>query len=74
MYIPLFVGAICWSLFQYVLFCALSSFAIILARKRELAALTGFLMSYYCSGFVALLAVLWVGLQCMIVVFPDHIH
>ena len=51
-----------------------SSFTIILTRKRELVALL------YVS-FRCLVNVLWlfltvprVGLQCMIVVFPDHTH
>ena len=35
MYLPLFVGVMCWSLFWYELLCVLSSFASILARKRE---------------------------------------
>ena len=39
MYIPLCVGVLCWSLFSYVLLDVLSSFAIVLTRKRELVAL-----------------------------------
>ena len=39
MYLPLFVGVLCVSLFWYALLFVLSSFAIILTRKRELAAL-----------------------------------
>ena len=49
-------------------------FAIIFTRKRELIALL--LLSFGC-----LVTVLWlfltvprVGLQCLIVVFPDHTH
>ena len=38
-YLPLSVGVLCWSLFWYALLYALSSFAIILTRKRELVAL-----------------------------------
>ena len=38
-YFPLFVGVLCWSLFWYALRYVLSSFAIILTRKRELVAL-----------------------------------
>ena len=56
--------------------CALSSFAIILKRKREIVALR--LWSYGCHVTVKVmwlfLAVLWVGLHCVIVVFPDHTH
>ena len=39
MYFPLFVGVLCLSLFWYAFLCVLSSFAIILKRKRELSAL-----------------------------------
>ena len=46
MYFPLFVGALCMSLFCYAYFCVLSSLAIILKRKRELVALL--LLSYGC--------------------------
>ena len=35
MHLPLFVRVLCWSLFWYALFYVLSSFAIILTRKRE---------------------------------------
>ena len=44
MYFPLVVGVLCLSLFSYSLPCVLSSFAIILKRKRELVALL--LLSY----------------------------
>ena len=53
-----------------------SSFAIILKRKRKLVALL--LLS---CGCIVTINVLWlfltvplVGLQCVIVVFPDHTH
>ena len=39
MYLQLFVKVLCWSLFLCVLLYVLSSFAIILTRKRELVAL-----------------------------------
>ena len=38
MYLPLFVGVLCSSLFWYALLYILSDFAIILTRKRELVA------------------------------------
>ena len=44
MYLPLFVGALCLSLFWYALLGVVSSFAIILTRKRVLVALL--LLSY----------------------------
>ena len=53
-----------------------SSFAIILKRKRKLAALLS--LSYRC---IVTIYVLWlfltvrrVGLKCVIVVFPDYTH
>ena len=39
MYFPLLVGVLCLSLFCYAILYVLSSFAIILKSKRELAAL-----------------------------------
>ena len=36
---PIFVGVLCWSLFWYALLYALSSFAFILTRKKELVVL-----------------------------------
>ena len=73
MYFPLFVGGLCLYLFCYALH---SSFAIILKTKRKLVALL--LLAYRCIDTINVLwlflAVLWVGLQCVIVVFPDHTH
>ena len=53
---PIFVGVLCWSLFWYALLHALSSFAIILTRKKELVvfACIVFWMSCYCKCSVAL--------------------
>ena len=65
MFFPLFVGVLC-----------LSVFAVILKRKRKLVALL--LLSYKCSvttnGLWLFLTGPWVGLQCVIMVFPDHTH
>ena len=59
------------SLFCYALRCVLSSFSIILKRKRELVALL--LLSYGCHINLTVLwlflMVLGVGLRCVIVVF-----
>ena len=70
------MGVLCLYLFSYALLCAHSSFAIILKRKRKLVALQ--LMSYRCIVTINVLWLFltapWVGLQCVIVVFPDHIH
>ena len=60
---------------QCITFCH-SSFAITLKRKRKLVALL--LLSYICLVTVNVLwlflTVPWVGLQCVIVAFPDHTH
>ena len=71
------MGILCWSLFWSVLlYFVLSSFAIILRRKRELVALL--LLSFGCLVIVNILllflTVPWVGLQFVIVVFPEHTH
>ena len=62
------------SLLCYALLCVQSSFAIILKRKRKLVALL--LLSYRCIVTINILwlTVPWVGLQFVIVVFPDHTH
>ena len=71
--LPLFMGVLCRSLFWYALRCVITSFAIILTRKRE-----SWLLCFDCLSCVLLmwifLTVPWVGLQCVIVVFPDHTH
>ena len=76
MYFSLFVGVLCLSLLCYALLCVHSCFAIILKRKRGLLALL--LLSYKCIVTINVLwlflTVPWVGLQCVIVVFPYHTH
>ena len=76
MYFPLFVGVLCLSLFCYSLLYVQSGFAIILKRKKELVTLL--LLSYRCIVTMGVLwlffAVPWVGLRCVIVVFPDRTH
>ena len=64
------------SLLCHALICFHSSFAIILKRNRKLVALL--LLAYLCTVTIN---VLWLfitvpcfGLQCMIVVFPNHTH
>ena len=76
MYFPLFVRVLCLSLFCFAFLCDNSSSAIILMRRRQLVALL--LLSYRC---IVTINVLWlflkvpqVGLQYVIVVFPDHTH
>ena len=75
MYFPLFVGVLCLYLFCYALLCVHSGFAIIL-KKRKLVALL--LLSDRCIVTINVLWLFltmpWVGLQCVIVVFPDHTH
>ena len=73
---PLFVGILILSLVCYALLCVLSSFAIILKRKRELVALLLLLCKrlFTINVLRLFLTVPWVGMQCVIVVFPDHTH
>ena len=60
----------------YALHCVYSSFAIILKDDIKLVALL--LLSYRSFAIVNVLwlflTVRWVGLQSVIVVFPDHTH
>ena len=69
-------GVLCLSLICYALLYVNSSFAIILKRKRKLVALL--LLSCRCFVTVNVLWLFltmpWVGLQYVIVVFPDHTH
>ena len=60
------------SMFYCTLLCVPSSFAIISMGKGELVALLS--LSSWCLVIVVwlFLAVPWVGLQFVIVVFPDH--
>ena len=66
------------SLFCYALLCVHSSFAIILKRKRERADFCLLLLSCGCLFAVYVLslflAVPWVGMQRVIVIFPHHTH
>ena len=70
------MGVLCLSVLCYALLCVHSSFAIILKRKRKLVDLL--LLSNRCIVTVDVrwlfLTVPWVGMQCVIVVFPDHTH
>ena len=70
------VVVMCLSLFCYAFLYVHFSFAIILKRKRKLIALL--LLSYRCIVTINVLwlylTVPWVGLQYVIVVFPDHAH
>ena len=76
MYFPLFVGVLCLSLFWYALICFHFSFAIILKRKRKLVTLL--LLSNMCivtiNVLLLYLTVSLVGLQYVLLVFPDHTH
>ena len=69
------MGVLYWSLFWHALLCVLSSFAIIMTRKRELVALQGDVLCLVTVNVQWLFfMVLRVGLQCAIVVFLDHTH
>ena len=74
MYFPLFEGVLFLSLFCCALLSVYSSFAIILKRKRKLVVFL--LLSYKCIVTInvlwVFLTVPWVGLQYVIVIFPDH--
>ena len=63
-----------YSMFCCALLCFDSSFAIILMGKRELVALLS--LSSWCLMIVEwlFLAVPWVCLQFVVVVFPDYTH
>ena len=64
------------SLFCNALLYVHSNFANVLTRKRKLVALL--LLSHRCIVTISVLwlflTVPWVGLQCVIVVFPEHTH
>ena len=70
------MGVLCWVLFWYALLNVISSFAIILTRKRQLVALL--LLSFGCLVTVNVLWLFlmlpWVGLQFVIVVLSDRTH
>ena len=68
------VGVYNCSMFCCTLLYVHSSIAIILMGKRELVALVS--LSSWCLVIVVWLslAVPWVSLQFVIVVFPDHTH
>ena len=72
----MYMELLCWSLFWYALLCVLSSFAIILAKKRELVVLLLLFFGCLVTMYVRLpfLTVPWVGKQWVIVVFPDSTH
>ena len=59
--------------FCCAMLCVLSSFAILLMGKRELVALLSFI--FWCLVTVVVLwlflTVMWTGLQCVGVEFPD---
>ena len=67
---------LCFGTFVYVLLYVLSSFAIILMRKRKLVALLLLSFGRLVSVNVMLLflTVPWMGVQFVSVVFPDHTH
>ena len=62
------------SMFCCTLLYVHSSFAIFLMGKRELVALLSLSSRYLVIVVWLFLAVQWVCLQFVIVVFPDHMH
>ena len=75
MYFSLWGFCVCLC-FWYALLCALPSFEIILKRKRELVALLLLSYGYLVTVNVQwlFLMIYWVGLEFIIVAFPDHTH
>ena len=76
MYLPLFVGVL---FFAFVLLCTILCpfyFGIHLdeVEKAGCLAIIVLQMYCYCNVMWLFLTVPWVGLQCVIVVFPDHTH
>ena len=75
MHLPLFLVVLCWYLFWYaLLFCKHLD-----EEKRALLTLVALLLlSFGCLVAVNVLwlfiTVPWVGLQFVIMVFPDHTH
>ena len=62
------------SMFRCTLLYVNSSIAIILMGKRELVALLSLSSWYLVMDVWLFLAVPWVSLRFVIVVFPDHTH
>ena len=73
MYLSLFVRVLCWSMFWYALRCVLSSFHLEEEERAGCAALI-VLCLFAFNVLWLFITVPWVGLQCVIVVFPDHTH
>ena len=67
---PIWCGSYIGSLFCGLFLCVLSSFVIILLRKRELVALLKLCCGYLC--FCLFLTVPLVVLRSVVVVFPGH--
>ena len=61
MYLGIFVGVLCWSLFYYASLCVLSNFVNTLTRKRMIVALIVFLVTV--SVLFLFLTMPWVDLQ-----------
>ena len=76
MCLPLLVGALCLSLFWYAFLCALSSFANILTRMSKLFALLLLSFGHLVAVYVLWLSLLvpWVGLLCVVLIFPNHAY
>ena len=77
MYFPLFVGVLCLSLFCYALLCVHSTVLCYHLEEEEKAGCFAIivLLKYFTINILwFFLMVPWVGLQCVIVVFPDHSH
>ena len=76
MYFPLFVGVLCLSLLCYAVLCVRSRFCDHLEEEEKSGCFA--ILYYRCTVTIN---VLWlfltlsrVGLQCVIVIFPDYTH
>ena len=74
MYRRLFEGVLCWSLFWYSLLCPFKFCNYL--DEEDRAGWSILLLSFRCLVTVNVLWLFlawpWVGLQCVIVVFPEH--
>ena len=76
MYFPLFVGVLCLYLFCYIHYCVSILCLHHLIEEEKAGCLAIIVLQMYCNYkcYVALPHGSVVGLQCVIVVFPDHTH
>ena len=74
MFVARIAGFCVCSMSYCALLCVLSSFAIILIGKTDLVASLRLSSWRLVVVMLVFLTVLWVGLQCAVVVIPHHTH